>query len=213
LRKSSFFPVAALFTCFAVSFGTSQETGLLSRVIKNYSGEVSLSTSFDVKIFWKIREKEETKHGKIIMASHDRFRIVLGESEWVSNGTTMWQYDKSPSPQVIIRQLASCDPSQLPSGMLSKYLARYSFTAKETKGTSTVFTWTADTSVASPHGDAARISFTVETKSAVVKELSVVDKSGNISTYTFHGTSFGPPPSSLFSFTIPKGARVLDERQ
>jgi outer membrane lipoprotein-sorting protein len=97
--------------------------------------------------------------------------------------------------------------------MLSKYLTRYSFTAKETKGNSTVFTWAADSSAASPQGDAARISFTVETKSAVVKELSVVDKSGNISTYTFHGTSFGPPPSSLFSFTIPKGARVLDERQ
>jgi hypothetical protein len=113
LKKPCFISAAAFYLCFATAFASSQETGLLSRVIKNYTGEVFLSTSFDVKIFWKIREKEETKHGKIVVAPSSRFRIGLGESEWVSDGTTMWQYDKSPSPQVIIRQLASCDPSQL----------------------------------------------------------------------------------------------------
>lgn len=213
MNKIRLLSCAAVFTCSMASMCLCQETGLLSRVMKNYTGEVSLSTAFDLKIFWKIREKEETKHGKITMAPHDRFRIGLGESVWVSDGTTMWQYDKSPSPQVIIRQLASCDPSQRPSGMLSKYLTTYSFKEKEAKGGSTVFAWAQDSSSAPPKGDAARISFTVETKSAAVQELEVVDKSGNISTYTFHGTSFGPQPSAAFSFTIPKGARVLDERQ
>jgi len=200
--------------CLAISFGTCQEPGLLSRVVKNYSGDVSLSTSFDVKILWKIREKEETKHGKIIVAPHDRFRIGLGESVWVSDGTTMWQYDKSPSPQVIIRQLASCDPSELPSRMLSKYLTRpQAFKEQGTKGKNTVFAWTQDSSSSSQKGDVASISFTVTAKNAVVEGLVVVDKSGNISTYTFHGTSFGPQPSAEFSFDIPKGVRVLDERQ
>lgn len=198
----------------SVSLGTCQEATLLSRVAKNYSGDVSLSTSFDLKIFWKIREKEETKHGSIVMAPHDRFRIRLGESDWVSDGTTLWQYDRSPSPQVIIRLLASCDPSQVPSRMLSKYLARYSFKERETKGKNIVFMWTADSSSTAPSaGDASRISFTVAAKSAIVQELEVVDKSGNVSTYAFHGTTFGPPSSSAFSFAIPKGARVLDERQ
>jgi outer membrane lipoprotein-sorting protein len=214
LKKPCFIPAAALFIGLVVSFATCQEATLLSRVAKNYSGDVSLSTSFDVKIFWKIREKEETKHGTIVMAQHDRFRIRLGESEWVSDGTTLWQYDRAPSPQVIIRLLASCDPSQVPSRMLSGYLARYSFKEEETKGKNTVFAWASDSSPAAPSaGDASRITFTVAAKSAAVQKLDVVDKSGNVSTYTFHGTTFGPPPPSAFSFDVPKGARVLDERQ
>lgn len=172
-----------------------------------------MSTAFDVKIYWKVREKEETKHGKIVLAPHDRFRIGLGESQWVSDGATLWEFDQSPSRQVIIRNLASCDPTQLPSRLLSKYLTRYSFKEKGTKGNNAEFSWSADSSSDSQKGEARRISFTIDSKTAVVQELAVTDKSGNESTYTFHATSFGPAKASLFSFDIPKGARILDERQ
>jgi outer membrane lipoprotein-sorting protein len=212
LKRPCFISAAALFVCTTVSFSICQETGLLSRVAKNYSGDVSLSASFDVKILWKIREKEETKHGKIICAPGDRFRIELGDSRWVCDGTTLWQYDKTAG-QVIIRRLSSCDQSQLPSRMLSKYLTRYSFKEQGTKGTSTVFAWTVDTAATQNKGEAQRITFTVHNKNAVVQELVVVDKSGNESSYTFHATTFGKQQSSAFSFGIPKGARVLDERQ
>lgn len=209
------FSAVALILCITAFSATSQDTSLLSHVVKNYSGDISLSASFDLKIFWKIREKEETRHGKIVLAPHDRFRIGLGESVWVSDGTTMWQYDKLPSPQVIIRRLSSCDPSQLPSRLLSKYIARYAFKQRETKGKNAVFAWTPtrDSSAVSPEGDAAAITLTVDTKTEIVQELAVIDKSGNTSTYAFHGTAFGAPPPASFSFDIPKGVRVLDERQ
>jgi outer membrane lipoprotein-sorting protein len=213
LKKPCFVSAVPLFICAAISFSTCQETGLLSRVARNYGGDVSLSTSFDVKIFWKIREKEETKHGKIVCTPGDRFRIELGDSRWVCDGTTMWQYDKTPSPQVIIRRLSSCDQSQLPSRILSKYLTRYSFKELGTKGKNTMFSWASDSTAAPSKGEPQRIAFTVDRKSAVVQELTVVDKSGNESTYTFHATTFGTQPASAFSFDIPKGTRVLDETQ
>ena len=182
----------------------------MSRVARNYSGDVSLSTAFDVKIFWKIREKEETKHGKIVCAPGDRFRIELGDSKWVCDGTTLWQYDKTVG-QVIIGRLSSCDQSQLPSRMLSKYLTRYSFIEQGMKGKTVVFSWAIDSAGAQNKGEAQRITFTVDKKNAIVQELTVVDKSGNESNYTFHATTFGTQPSSAFSFDIPKGTRVLDE--
>jgi outer membrane lipoprotein-sorting protein len=198
--------------CSAVSISICQDTGLLSRVAKNYGGTVSLSTNFDVTIFWKVREKQEIKHGKIVCAPGDRFRIELGDSKWVSDGTTLWQYDKTVS-QVIIRRLASCEGSQLPSRMLSKYLTMYSFKEQKGKGNNTVFGWALDSTAAPQKGEARRISFTVDPKNAAVKELMVVDKSGNESTYSFRATAFGAAArASAFSFDIPKGARVLDER-
>jgi outer membrane lipoprotein-sorting protein len=214
LKQSFFILSAALFTCIAAAnAGTSQETGIVSRVLKNYSGSVSLSTSFEVKILWKVREKEEIKRGKIMCAPGDRFRIELGDSKWVCDGTTLWQYDKTVA-QVVIQRLSSCDPSLLPSKMLSKYLTTYTFKEQGAKGKNIVFDWTPDSSSTPQKGDARRISFTVDPKNAIVKELLVVDKSGNESMYTFHGTAFGDAPeASAFSFDIPKGARILDERQ
>jgi outer membrane lipoprotein-sorting protein len=212
LRKSFIIVIVSLFTSGALCMGASQDTGLLSRVIKNYSGDVSLSTTFDVKIVWKVREKEETKHGSIVLGPGDHFRIGLGESMWVCDGATLWQYDKSPSPQVIVRKLASCDPLQLPSRLLSKYLTRYSFTKQGTTQNGTVFSWSADTAADPQKGEARRISFTVDPKRSVVKELSIIDKSGNESAYTFRAASFRASKASVFSFDIPKGARVIDER-
>jgi outer membrane lipoprotein-sorting protein len=214
LKQSFFILSAALFTCIAAAnAGTSQETGIVSRVLKNYSGSVSLSTSFEVKILWKVREKEEIKRGKIMCAPGDRFRIELGDSKWVCDGTTLWQYDKTVA-QVVIQRLSSCDPSLLPSKMLSKYLTMYTFKEQGTKGKNIVFEWVSDSSSTPQKGDARRISFTVDPKNAIVKELLVVDKSGNESMYTFHGTAFGDAPEArAFSFDIPKGARILDERQ
>jgi outer membrane lipoprotein-sorting protein len=98
--------------------------------------------------------------------------------------------------------------------MLSKYLTTYTFKEQGTKGKDIVFEWVPDSSSAPQKGEARRISFTVDPKNAIVKELLVVDKSGNESMYTFHGTAFGDAPEArAFSFDIPKGARILDERQ
>jgi outer membrane lipoprotein-sorting protein len=212
LKNPGFVPSAALFLCIAAATVTSQETGLLARVTKNYSGAVALTTTFDVKIVWKVREKEETKHGKIVWAPADRFRIELGDSKWVCDGATVWQCDNTPSLQVIIRRLSSCDPSQLPSRMLSRYLTSYAFKEQKGKEGTTVFAWSFDSSAAPQKGEARSISFTVDPKTAVVRELLVVDKSGNESTYRFRATTFAAPPKEAFSFDVPKGARVLDER-
>jgi outer membrane lipoprotein-sorting protein len=212
LKKPYCNPMVPLFMCVAAALGTCQDAGLLSRVAKNYGGAVSLSTDFDVAIFWRVREKQEIKHGKIVCAPGDPFRIELGDSRWVCDGTTLWQYDKTVG-QVIIRRLSSCDPAQLPSRMLLKYLTMYSFKEKKTKGKNTVFAWTVDSAAVPQKGEARHILFTVDPKNAAVKGLMVVDKSGNESTYTFHATTFGSAArTSAFSFDIPKGARVLDER-
>jgi outer membrane lipoprotein-sorting protein len=214
LKKSFFIVSAALFICItAAGAGTIQEAGMVGRVLKNYGGSVSLSTSFELKILWKVREKEEIKRGKIMCAPGDRFRIELGDSKWVCDGTTLWQYDKTVA-QVVIQRLSACDPSALPSRMLSKYLTSHAFKEQGTKGKDVVFEWVPDSSAVPQKGEARRISFTVDPKNAIVKELLVIDNSGNESMYTFYGTAFGAAPDArAFSFAIPKGARILDERQ
>jgi len=42
-----------------------------------------------------VREKTDNMHGSVVLAPGDRFRADLGTTLWVSDGTTLWQYDKA----------------------------------------------------------------------------------------------------------------------
>jgi outer membrane lipoprotein-sorting protein len=208
-NTSAFFSVAIIVTC--ISQGICQPDQLIDRIKASYGGSATLVTSFDLHILWKVREREETKHGKIILAPGDRFRIELDASQWVSDGTTLWQYDKATS-QVVIRLLAKVDLSMLPSHAISGYLSKYSFRRTAEAGTSVAYEWSADSLPPGAKADASFIRVDVDVKKAVVKKLFVVDKIGNESTYTFRRTSAGSGvPAHSFDFALPKGASVLDE--
>ena len=210
--KSSF-AFASIFVFLFAGFSQSQDTDLLSRVRKNYDGQTSLNTSFDLAIFWKVREKEEKKSGKIIVSSGDRFHIDLDKSSWVSDGKTVWQYDKSIS-QVVVKPVSSFDPNQLPSHIVTQILVKYPFRIVENKGGTAVFAWQADSTSPANRVAARSVRFTVDAKAAIIQELAMIDKTGNESTYRFHGTAIGgSAPKNAFTFDIPKGARVVDSQE
>lgn len=210
MNRTASLPAAVIFAACA-AYGICQADDLIDRVAAVYNGSTTLAASFDLHILWKVREKEETKHGKIILAPGDRFRIELDASQWVSDGTTLWQYDKATS-QVVIRQLAKVDLSALPSHAIKGYLSKYSFRRTAAAGSPAVYEWSADSLPAGAKADASFIQIDVDAKKAVVKKLFVVDKNGNESTYTFRGTSAGSVvPAHSFEFALPKGASVLDE--
>jgi outer membrane lipoprotein-sorting protein len=194
------------FSCFC------QQNTLLNRIKLNYSGKAAIATSFDVHIAWKVRETEETRHGSIVLAPGDRFRVELGTGVWVSNGNTLWQFDRAIS-QVVIKQLSATDPSMLPSSAVTRYCSDYPLAALQQSGTDAVFEWKADTSIAARSGQVSFVRLVADKKLAVIEKLVVVDKMGNESSYTFSRTVLGKiMPSSTFEFEPPKGARVLDQR-
>ena len=189
-----------------------QQNTLLDRIKLNYSGKAAISTSFDVHIAWKVRETEETRHGSIVLAPGDRFRVELGTGLWVSNGTTLWQFDRAIS-QVVIKQLSATDPAMLPSSAVTRYCSDYPLAVLQQSGPDVVFEWKVGTSVAEHAGQVSYVKLVADKKSAVIKKLVVVDKMGNESSYTFSRTVLGKNvPSSTFEFEPPKGAHVLDQR-
>jgi outer membrane lipoprotein-sorting protein len=198
-----------ILTAITISSGQDE---LLLKVKKNYGGDVSLTTSFDLAIFWKVREKQDKKTGKIVFAPGNCFQIELGNSMWTSNGITMWQYDKALS-QVLVKTLASCDPSQLPARMITSYLTKYPLSVEKKEGALVTASWTADSTI-SKAAEAKKVSCVIDSKTATIIRLFVVDRMGNESTYMFHGTTIGKNyPETYFTFKIPKGAHVLDENQ
>ncbi len=193
---------------FCITAG-AQDKALIPALKKKYGDKSSLELTFNLHIFWKVREKHEKKGGVLKIMPGDKFRLKLGSWEWVCDGHTCWQYNKKTS-QVIIKSLLDLDLSMHPSQMMKTYLS-YDFTAASTDNKEAVFTWTTSEKVKKK--SYTGITLWVDKKKVTLKKLAAIDSKGNESTYTFTKTKIGTQiPPEIFTFEIPKGVEVLDTR-
>jgi len=188
----------------------AQEAPVITALKKKYNDLTSLELTFDLDIFWKVREKHEKKSGTLVCVKGDKFRVKIGSAEWVSDGVTYWQYNEKTA-QVIVKSLLDVDLSQHPSQMITDCLS-HAYTVQADKDGETVLSWS------SPDGDKSKqyrgITIRVDEKTTTITKICVVDKSGNESTYTFKKTKTGGPiPPETFDFEAPKGVEVLDTRK
>lgn len=183
---------------------------LMDQVKQNYSGAKSIDLTFDLTIDWKVREIKESQTGRIVIASGDRFRAETGETIYVCDGQTFWQYSKK-SRQVVIKRFLDIDFAQQPSQVLTGYIRNHTYTLKLEDNVESMYEWKADSIGATP--SIVFISLWIDRAQAVVKRIFLRDRSGNESTYSIKKTTIGATPvASVFKFDPPNGARVIDAR-
>lgn len=188
----------------------AQENAVITALKKKYNEKTSLELTFDLDIFWKVREKHEKKSGSLCIKPGDKFRLTIGSTEWISDGHTFWQYNEKSS-QVIIKNLLDIDLSMHPSQIIKTYLG-YSYKVKSSDEKQAVLTWL------NPEPQQKKsykeITLWVNKKKNTIEKVTAIDKNGNESTYTFKKTKTDVQfPSILFEFEIPKGVDVLDSRK
>jgi outer membrane lipoprotein-sorting protein len=206
ISSSLIFIAIFAFSCFC------QQERLIDRIKKNYDGTTTLSAVVDIRIVWKVREKTDNMHGSILLAPGDKFRVDLGTTLWVSDGATLWQYDKALS-QVIITALSKAGSEMIPSRILADYCTKYPLTASKNKEGYDVLEWKADSASGPKPGGVSYVRITAFGRRAVVRELFIIDSHGNETTYAFPKTNWnGNLPKDAFAFEVPKGARVIDKR-
>jgi outer membrane lipoprotein-sorting protein len=167
---------------------------------------MSLSTKFTLTIYWNVREKKETKKGKIILAPGDRFRVTVDKETFVSDGETYWQYSAGTN-QLVVKRLADVDRGALPSQIFARYLLAYPFSVVERKKGCTRFAWKSD-SAGTPYKE---IRVEVQEKTRRITRSVLTDNNGNTFTYDFTSTAFGENyPKGRFVFDVPKNARIVD---
>jgi outer membrane lipoprotein-sorting protein len=183
---------------------------ILDQIRAKYTAKTTVDADFNVSIYWKVREKTETKSGHLCFAPGDKFKAELDNTTWVSNGQTFWQYS-SANNQVIIKNLIDVDLSSHPSQILSTYLTKYTYKIKEENEKQAVLIWTADSAAAKNFYQS--ITLWAEKADASVTKLVVIDRQGNESTYQFKKVKFGIAiPPNTFEFEVPKDASILDTR-
>lgn len=188
----------------------SLQPGEIDLINKKYSTESFIEAQFELKIWWNVREKEETKKGHLFLGSKDKFRVNIADETIVSDGLIYWQHSKKGA-QVIIDSLSKMDVSTLPSKLLVSFFKNHSFKILEKNGNQTALKWVAgDSSVESSYKE---IEISVVSKTGEIKKLKITDRSGNIQTFTFQKTVFNAKiPEEVFTFEVPDNAQVLDNR-
>jgi outer membrane lipoprotein-sorting protein len=211
-RNIMFKKTAALLLVISAFFEVfPAEPEIQSLIKKKYNQNATIETQFDLHIWWSVRERKESKKGKLYLAPRDKFRLELGSETVVSDGKDCWQYSKK-SGQVIIKNLQDLDLSYHPSKLLSSWLNDYSFTHKGTDGSATILFWKADSLSGNSSWDTIEVH--ASNKTGVVNELKLTDRNGNIHTYKFNKTSFNSKiPGEVFKFEVPGDAQVLDSRK
>lgn len=203
------FMIALPISTFSQNSTLNADT-IIGKLRKKYSPEKEVHLLFDLTIFWSIRERYEKKEGELLFNPGEKFRLKLGNSTWVSNGQTYWQYSKSTN-QVIIKSLLDIDLSLHPSNMLQSFLS-YSFKIHSSDAKSTILNWEGESQKSDlPY---KKIVVNVDNKKFEITELIVTDDDGNESRYIFNKTKFGEKkPSSIFEFIPPEGVDILDTRK
>lgn len=208
--------LAAPISLSAQSAAATKEPPVMALLRKNYSGKNAVTATFDLSIYWNIREKEEKKSGELLIAPGNKFKVTLGKEAFVSDGKIFWQYSEKNS-QVLIRDFSDIDESTVPSRFLLSFLSNRAFAEKQRNGSTVELFWDDKGKGAAASGvvgDYTSITAVVDEKAGIIKTLKLTDKSENIHTYTFKKTAFDKPPAAdTFQFKTPKGVETLDMRE
>jgi outer membrane lipoprotein-sorting protein len=209
--KYQFFPkvitIIAAISC--LHFVSAGQKPLIELVKQKYSLKSTMQSQFDLNIFWSVREKQENKSGKIIIAPNDHFRVELGNQTMISDGQNYWEYNKK-SGEASVKKLSDIDSTWHPSKLFTSYINKYSFKETSRTSTETILTWKADSG---SQGSTKEITLWVKTSGGIVSKVRIVDSSGNIQTLTFKNTIFGKViPQEVFRFDAPKNVKIVDNR-
>lgn len=176
----------------------------IDAVKANYDKK-SFSFKFELSTYWSVREKTDKKTGSLFVTPDNKFNVTLGDETYISNGDTLWSYNKKVG-QVTIQNVKKMDLSSLPSGILSQFLYKYTFVPKKVNS-STVYEWVAENE---PKSRFTNLKLWADNKNIITK-IETTDNNSNVNTYIFSSIVFNKKVSStMFAFQIPKNVQVLD---
>jgi outer membrane lipoprotein carrier protein len=195
----------------SICWGASPDpAAMLEKSAKFVRSAQTISVSFDLKQNYSTGDSL-LQQGELLLGDGEKFRLVLPNYHFTSDGETLWEYRPSVK-QVLAKPLAEMGSGFHPSKMLFQYLECKALSAQEEKLNG---------------ARAIRLHLDPQGKLASLKELEVwlhpataaplqlraVDASGNRSLYRFKNMKVNRPlAKNAFTFQLPDGVELLDLR-
>ncbi|MGE3801665.1 MAG: outer membrane lipoprotein carrier protein LolA [Candidatus Kapaibacterium sp.] len=152
-----------------------------------------------------------TVSGTLEYSTGNKFRLTLPTQTIVSNGTKTWTYIKDRN-QVVVNKAAS-GGQITPKDILQSFPGDYTSTLNGNATVNGKSCWIVECSAggANKVGDISSATLYIDKSSYRFQKISVTSPTLGTMTLTISSASYNKTiASSRFSFTAPKGAKVID---
>jgi outer membrane lipoprotein carrier protein len=212
------FVVALASSPLAPPVGAQSVSTTIDRAVAAWAKATTARAAFDQTITNSITGGTATSHGEFLQQRPDRLAIHFNDDggRVVSDGKYLWIYMPTSAPGQVIKRLTNEDGGGAPIDITGQFLdeprAKYDITAagRDTTGDAAqVLSLVPKTGQAAPF---TRAKVWVSDKDALIREFEVVEKSGVTRHVRLTSLALNVPiEKSAFTFTVPKGVRVVDQ--
>ena len=186
---------------------------IIRRVQSKFEALSTLSAHFGVRCQSEGIEEVRQEEGTLFMDGQGRFRTETAGQTVVSDGQTVWMYNRQEN-QVIIRSAQSAAEDLLtPQKLLYEYPAKYRIDKVAEIDYSGRL---CDQLVMVPKEETdptRQLQVWVDRRESITRKVWIEDLAGNVTTFEFEAFQFGLElPPETFHFIPPEEAEVIDIR-
>ena len=212
------FAIALFSSARAPSIGAQPVSATIDRAVAAWSKATTARATFDQTITNSITGGSATSHGDFLQQRPDRVAIRFTEDggRVVSDGKYLWVYMPTSAPGQVIKRLTNEDDGGAPIDITGQFLdeprSKYDITdaGRDTSGNpARMLILVPKSGQPAPF---VRAKVWVSDKDALIREFEVVEKSGITRHVRLTSLALNVPvEKSAFTFTVPKGVRVVDQ--
>ncbi|MCF7811300.1 outer membrane lipoprotein carrier protein LolA [bacterium] len=213
ISKRSILIIALIWLAFSFTANAASPGAALKKIQKKYNKLESLRAEFREVFEWEMTGENSVRSGSIIVTNDKRFYIDTPEQLLVSDGSSVFRYNRVKS-QVIIEPISEDNDQILPSRLLMKFADGFSAESLTPLPVAGKEGYRLDLK---PDNEdemltsAAIIWFSDDDQ--IVHRLKLIDLNGNSTTYFLNNIVIDQPVKQLeTSFEIPKDVEVFDLR-
>lgn len=184
---------------------------IVRKTRQKYESLRYLTLRFQQIFEWKLTGEKQEIMGVVHVAPGDKYRVETPTQLIVSDGKTVWTYNK-PVDQVIIDKLGE-DRAPLLRDLVLRYMRDYRAELLGEEELAGRKCWVLLLKAKTPGELVGEIKVWVDAERYIVWQTEEEDANGNRNRYVV--TAFEEPPSlsaGLFTFSPPDSAEVIDLR-
>ncbi len=184
---------------------------IIKKTRAKYESIKYLSLRFQQRFEWTLTGEVQELRGQVFVAPGDRYRVETSTQVIVSDGKTLWTYNK-PTHQVIVDNLGT-QRNPLLRDLILRYTQDYRATLAGEDTVAGRKCWVLELSASDQGEFVPQIKVWVDKREYIIWQVEEKDANGNVNRYKI--TVFEEPstlPDRLFHFKVPEGVEVVDLR-
>ena len=199
------------FTSQVFSAGPSPKK-ILQDVEKTLTEAGTFQADFVQDFLWKMTGEKQSLSGKISLMGEDRFFVETEDQIIISDGKTLWMYNKIAN-RVLIDKLINSDETLLPRQILLKHTDDYIGLVQREEKVEGEWCYLLHLTAHTEDTFIPIVKVWVQKNKWVPARIEQIDINDNITTYHLNNIVTGLPlDKKIFTFTMPEGAEVIDMR-